>query len=83
MLKSVEGIYRNGKIELAEAPTVVRDDTRLIITFLQSNYIDLQTRGIGETQAADLRRRLARFVEYWDSPEMDVYDDYDTARDRA
>ena len=37
MLKSVEGIYRQGKVELTEPPTNVRDDTRVIVTFLSSS----------------------------------------------
>jgi hypothetical protein len=40
---------------------------------------DLQTRGIDEAQAAELRARLATFAEDWDSPEMDIYDEYDVA----
>jgi hypothetical protein len=53
---------------------------KLPVTFLGSNPVDLQARGIGEAQAADLRCRLAAFVEEWDSPEMDIYDDYDRAK---
>ncbi len=45
--------------------------------------IDLWAYGIDETQAADLRARLATFVEDWERPEMDVYDDYDGAKLRA
>ena len=82
MLKSIEGIYREGKIELIEAPTDVPEDTRVIVTFLESNVIDLQARGIGLEQAADLGGRLAAFAEDWDSPEMDVYDQYDNAKAR-
>ena len=82
MFKAVEGIYRQGKIELVEPPTDVRDDTRVIVTFLGSNFIDLPTRGIDRKRAADIRARLAAFVEDWDSPEMDVYDDYDNAKAR-
>jgi hypothetical protein len=46
---------------------------------LQTNQsaIDLQSRGIDEVQAADLRVRLSQFAEDWNSPEMDVYDNYD------
>ena len=46
---------------------------------LQTNQsaIALQSRGIDEVQAADLRVRLSQFAEDWNSPEMDVYDDYD------
>ena len=82
MLKSVEGIYRGGKVELAEPVTGVRDDTRVIVTFIGSDYVDLSARGIDEMQAANLRSRLTAFAEEWGSPEMDVYDDYDSAKDR-
>ena len=80
MLKTVEGIYRQGKIELVEPPTDVLDDTRVIVTFLGSNFIDLPTRGIDRKRAADLRAWLAAFVEDWESPEMGVYDYYDGAK---
>lgn len=30
--------------------------------------------------AAELRSRLERFVEDWDSPEMTAYDHYDAAK---
>ena len=39
--------------------------------------IDLRERGINEAQAAEMRARLASFAEDWESPEMDVYDNYD------
>ena len=80
MFRSVEGIYRKGKIELEEAPPDVRDDTRVIVTFLGTSYIDLRARGIDHPHAADLRARLAVFAEDWDSPEMEIYDDYDNAK---
>jgi hypothetical protein len=35
MFKSIEGIYRNGKIALVQVPTDVRDETRVIVTFLE------------------------------------------------
>ncbi len=79
MLTSVQGVYRNGKIELTERPRDVRDETRVIVTFLQPSFIDLRTRGIDEARAAELRARLAAFAEDWDSPEMSVYDSYDEA----
>ncbi len=81
MLSSIEGIYRDGKIELVEMPTKIRNNTRVIVTFLKgSDRIDLRARGIGEVQAADLRGRLSTFVEDWESPEMDIYDDYDKSK---
>ena len=80
MLTSIPGIYRRGKIELAQHPRDVRDETRVIVTFLEHDAIDLRARGIGESQAVELRARLAVFAEDWDSPEMSIYDDYDAAK---
>ena len=80
MLNSIEGIYRKGKVELVEVPSNINDDTRVIVTFLKSGSIDLRKRGIDEAQAADLRGRLSTFAEDWNSPEMDIYDDYDATR---
>lgn len=54
MLKSVEGVYRDGKIELTERPEDIRDDTRVIVTFLETSPIDLRARGIDASQAAAL-----------------------------
>jgi hypothetical protein len=80
MLITVEGVFRNGKVELKEAPPNLDNDTPVIVTFVESNSIGLRARGIDESQAADLRSRLKTFAEDWDSPEMDVYDNYDAAR---
>lgn len=80
MLTSIQGVYRNGKVELAEKPPTVRDETPVIVTFLKHGLIDLRARGIDERQAADLRARLAAFAEDWDSPEMDAYDNYDAIK---
>ena len=75
MLKSVEGIYRDGKVELLEIPPDIQE-SRVIVTFLPAQgKIDLRARGIDEAQAAQLRWRLQAFAEDWDQPEMDVYDD--------
>jgi len=82
MLNSIEGIYRKGKIELNQVPADVRDDTPVIVTFLRSGRIDLRERGIDEGIAADLRARLSTFAEDWDSPEMDIYNDYDASKSR-
>ena len=80
MLTTIQGVYRDGKIELVEMPTNVREETPVIVTFLTSNHIDLRTRGIDENQAADLRARLATFTDEWNSPEMDIYDNYDAVK---
>lgn len=82
MLATVEGVYRNGKIELVEVPENIRGDInaeiRVIVTFLSAPLIDLQTRSIDEAQAADLRARLLPFAEDWNQPEMDLYDNYES-----
>jgi hypothetical protein len=75
MLKTVEGVYRDGKIELLETPPEIKEG-RVIVTFLPaSGPVDLRERGIDEAQAADLRRRFRTIAEDWERPEMDVYDD--------
>ncbi|PZV14650.1 MAG: hypothetical protein DCF21_12550 [Leptolyngbya sp.] len=86
MLQAVEGVYRNGKVELLEVPAA-SEGMRVIVTFLESPEglavsanqpdmsVDLASRGMGPEQAANLRSRLKTFAEDWDQPEMDVYDE--------
>ncbi|MGA2796203.1 MAG: hypothetical protein ABSE63_01360 [Thermoguttaceae bacterium] len=75
MLNSVEGICRNGKIELLE-PVPEGASGRVIVTFVSPSgtIVDLAAHGMSQEQAADLRRRLATFAEDWQRPEMDAYD---------
>jgi hypothetical protein len=40
----------------------------------QQAVVDLPSRSIDETQAADLRARLKTFSEDWDRPEAAIYD---------
>jgi len=48
----------------------------VIVSWLHpTESIDLRDRGIDESQAADLRHRLAKFAEDWDRPEMAAYDE--------
>ena len=75
MLKSIEGIFRDGMVELLEPPPQA-DESRVVITFLPARIsIDLKDRGINEAQAADLRGRLKTIAEDWQRPEMDMYDE--------
>jgi hypothetical protein len=80
MLTTVEGIYRNGQVELIESPNNLLEGTRVIVTFLETKTIDLASQGINKAQAATLRTSLATFAEDWNSPEMSIYDDYDKAK---
>ncbi len=77
MLNTVEGIYRDGRIELMETPAEITE-ARVIVTFLPldqpaaTNGVDLRVRGIDEAQAASLRARLSAFAEDWERPEMEI-----------
>lgn len=73
MLNSIEGVFRDGKVELLE-PAPANATGRVIVTFLSPAEVDLRRRGIDQRQAADLRHRLATFAEDWEREEMDVYD---------
>ena len=74
MVKSVEGIYRAGKVELLEPPPDGAEG-RVIVTFLSGPAaVNLAERGIDPADAADLRRRLAAFAEDWERSDMDAYD---------
>lgn len=85
MLTRVEGIYRNGRIELAQLPVNVPEETKAIVTFIEPEEegVDLSTYGIDETQAESLRANLVTFAEDWNSPEMSIYDNYDAAKSNA
>ncbi len=82
MFRTVQGVYRNGEVSLQEMPEGVQDGVPVLVTFLGPAEIDLAELGIGREAAADLRARLATFAAEWDSPEMDIYDDYDSALTR-
>lgn len=81
MLQSIEGIYRDGTIELSETPAEIKE-SRVIITFLNENgekkstkgNINLAERGISKEDAAKQRAAFATFAEDWERPEMDIYD---------
>ncbi len=74
MVRSVEAVYKNGKVELLE-PAPEHTDGRVIVTFMtEPAKDDLSARGISQNQAAELRARLAAFAEDWERPDMEVYD---------
>ena len=57
MLTSVEGIYRNGQVELVESPNNLLEGTRVIVTFLETKTIDLASQGIDKAQAANFANK--------------------------
>lgn len=82
MLKSIEGVYEDGVMKLAEQPAQVPSGAPVIVTFLPVGGIDLRMCGVGSADAAELRGRLSAFAEDWESPEMSAYDDYHAAKSR-
>ena len=81
MSTSIEGIYRNGRVEFTEQPEDIPEGTSVIVTFMDSsNDIDLASQGIDREQAKTLRSNLATFSEDWNSEEMSIYDNYDAAK---
>ena len=75
MVKSVEGIYRNGRVELME-PLAEAEGSRVIVTWVSpAEPAGLRKKGIDKPQAADLRHRLIQFAEDWDRPDMAAYDE--------
>jgi hypothetical protein len=83
MLTTVRGVYRNGKIELEKPPRNVKNDSPVIVTFLEAGKIDLRKRGIDKPQARMLRAQLSTFAEEWNSPEMNASDHYDADRAKS
>lgn len=71
---TIEGTYKDGKVELTERPAEI-SQSRVLVTFLESKDIDLQSRGINEEKAEDLRARLKTFAEDWERPEASIYDE--------
>ena len=74
MVRSVEGVYRDRRVELLEpAPTAL--EARVIVKFLtDAGGVDLAESGIAPEQAVDLRSRLKPFDEDWQRTDMDAYD---------
>jgi hypothetical protein len=80
MLTSVEGVYRDGRIELKESPADVPEGTWVIVTFVESSDVSLKSQGIDREEAEVLRDSLSSFASDWDNPEMSIYDNYDAAK---
>jgi hypothetical protein len=70
---TIEGTYKNGQIVLTETPSDVTE-SKVLVTFLDAQEINLRERGIDKEQAAELRAKLNTMAEDWERPEMDIYD---------
>jgi hypothetical protein len=69
------------KLSDAERQAVLDKLRELVHHEKSANYraVDLQSRGVTEEQASDLRARLKTFAEDWERPEAAIYDE-DAAR---
>ncbi len=72
-MQTIEGIYKDGQVVLAEAPPDVIE-SKVLVIFLEPKNIDLPGRGIDKKQAAELRAKFGTIAEDWNRPEMDIYD---------
>lgn len=75
MLRTIEGVLRDGRVELLE-PSAESEGARVLVTFLSTSGPNLLSGlGVSREEAADLRWRLGAIAEDWDDPAMDVYDE--------
>ena len=79
MIQTLEGIFRNGKIELLEVPQNI-DEARVIVTFLPAVAGPVGGPPFSPEEVTDLRGKLAAWEEDWNAPGMEAYDDYETRR---
>jgi hypothetical protein len=66
--------------ELAKLTPAERRQIAERLAELDRGAIDLGSRGIDVSAAAELRSRLGAFADDWGGPEMASYDDYDAAK---
>lgn len=69
MLTTIEGIYRNGTIEISE-PVRFPDGSKVIVTFLNQPSADIKGTAATKEHLALQEKALS---EVWSSPEEDIY----------
>jgi hypothetical protein len=74
MLKAVQGVYRDGKVELLETPPGVKE-AKVVVTFLPVKGESRVDPPLTDEEIDDLRFKLAAWEEDWNAPGMEVYDD--------
>ena len=70
MLKCVEGVYRNGEVELLESPPNVTE-SRVIVAFLEGPS---SGPSLSPEELAELRGKLAAWEDDWNATGMEAYD---------
>lgn len=79
MIQSIEGIFRDGKVELMEKPKDI-EEARVIVTFLPGTGTSESDLDFTPEEIADLRGKLAAWEEDWNAPGMEAYNDYEARR---
>jgi len=74
MLTAVEGIYRDGKVELLETPGDV-SEARVIVTFLPKGDGREKVPPLTPAEVVELRWKLSAWEEDWNAPGMEAYDE--------
>lgn len=73
----VNGVYKNGVIETTQLPQGISEATVSVIFYPDVSLSEL---GIDENAAADLRHQFAAFTD-WEDLAMDIYNNYDAAKE--
>ena len=79
MFQTIEGVFRNGKVELLQSPENIQD-ARVIVTFLPEPIGSGESPTFTPEELADLQGKLAAWEEDWNAPGMEPYDDYEARR---
>ena len=79
MIQTLEGVFRNGKVELFHAPENIAE-SRVIVTFLPDPIGPSGASTFTPDEIAELRGNLAAWEEDWNAPGMEAYDDYEARR---
>jgi hypothetical protein len=79
MIQSVEGVFKNGKVELLEEPGNI-SEARVIVTFLPDSIGPVDGPPFSLNEVADLRGKLAAWEEDWNAPGMEEYNAYEARR---
>ena len=75
MIKCIEGVYRNGRVDLLE-PLEEREGARVIVAVLPNGVDANSPPALNQAELAELRSKLAAWDEDWNAPGMEAYDNY-------
>ena len=75
MLHSVEGVFRDGKVELLETPPDLKE-ARVIVTFLPPAAGRVAPPNLTPEELAEARWKLAAWEDDWNAPGMEAYNDF-------